>query len=262
MARELYYRGDLYPDTEEELFEQIDQWKQCVEEGALDFNPSIAVLPHAPYEIAGVTSFVTLSQVDFTSFKRVVLIGPSNQFVFEGVSILAEEEYESLQGSPMAIDVEYTFDLKKGCELSTVSGAHRALSTEIVTPVLKTFTDLPLVELIFGVKADEELKKVIEKLLEDPGNFIIVSANLSKAHHPRDAHSIDRHVINGIMSLSEDEVKRGESKAMSALCSLLGSLKQGEYSSEVLDYRTSADVGGETYTSVEGYVGALLGPLL
>lgn len=262
MARELYHKGEMYPETQEELGGFVDKWKQCVEEGALDFKPTIAILPHAPYEIAGVTSYATLSQVDFSSFKRVVLIGPSNQFVFEGVSILADEEYESLGDKPLTIDVEYTFDLKKNCELSTVTGAHRALSTEVVTPILQTFTDLPLVEIIFGVKSEDELQKVLATVLEDPETFLIVSANLSKAHHPRDAHSIDRHVINGIMSLSEDEVKRGESKAMSALFSLIYNLKQGEYSSEVLDYRTSADAEDETYTCVEGYVGALLGPLI
>lgn len=261
MSRMLYHKGVAYPENQSDLELLINDWGGCVEEGALDFEPTIAVLPYGAYECSGVTSFVTLSSVDFSRFTRVVFVAPSHQFAFEGVSILAEETVEMLSGNTRAVDIEYTFDLKKRYELSSVSGAHRALSSEAHFPLVEHFTDLPLVEIIYGVNSEKFLSGLLDELAKDDETFLILSCNLSKHHCEKEAHRIDRHIINGIMSLSADEIYRGESKSIPALKALLLSLDRSAYASEVLDYRTSADVEDGTFGTVEGYLGALLGPV-
>lgn len=259
MSRELYQKGLVYPANEAVFKEMCLNWEGCVEKSRLDFTPSIAVLPYGPYEVSGVTTFVTLANVDFSNFKRVLVLGPSQQFVFEGISILAEECYKTLADEERPIDIEYTFDLKKRCELASVSGAHRAQSTEILLPFMSHFTNLPIVEIVYGVKVAEKLELLFEQILQDRTTFVIICANLSRFHQERDAHSIDRHIINGIMSLSSADVVHGESQSKAALVALLENLEVGKFSSEVLDYRTSGDGIDGNRQKVEGYLGALIG---
>lgn len=262
MSRMLYHKGDMYPDSPEELNVMFSEWETCVTDVVLDFTPTIAILPYGRYSVNGVTSYVTLSSIDFTKLSRVVFVGPSHRFVFEGVSILAEESIEMVGESECAVDLEYTFDLKKKFGLSSVTGAHRSLSTETLFPLVRTFADKPFVEIIYGANSETILEDLISSVAKDPSTLLVLSANLSKHHCEREAHSIDRHVMNGILSFSAEEVLKGESKSMGALVALVSSLDHSGYSSELLDYRTSADASEDAPSGrVEGYLGALLGPL-
>lgn len=262
MGRILYHKGDLYPDSTSGTDVFFQEWENHLDESSLDFMPTVAVLPYGSFEKSGITSYITLSNVDFSSFSRVVVVGPSHDFVFEGISILAEETIEMLSGEERNVDLEYTFDLKKRHSLATVTGAHRAMSTEVLFPLIEKFTALPLVEIVYGAKAEEQLPELIRELAIDDTTLLIISCTLSKHHCEKEAHSIDRHIINGIMSLSADDVLCGESLSMPALKALVVSLDRSLFSSEVLDYRTcDGSAEGETTGGVEGYLGALLGPI-
>lgn len=263
MIRPLYYKGMLYPDTKKELDELFECWSTFQELAALDFHPSVAVLPHGPYECSGLTTFATLSNVSFSESSRVVIVGPSHHFIFEGISVFVEEAFESLdEGETVACDIDYAMQLKDEYALSSISGAHRERSTEVIVPFITHFApDLPVVEVIYGARSEEALGELIADIMQESNTFLIVSSDLSHNHSEVDAHKIDRHILNGFMSLSESDIREGEACGLKSLINVTQTAREEGFLSEVIDYRTSADCGGDKQR-VTGYVGALFGKKL
>jgi AmmeMemoRadiSam system protein B len=96
-------------------------------------------------------------------------------------------------------------------------------------------------------------------VLEDTGALVVISTDLSHFHTEQVANGLDTLCIQAMSDLSVNELRTGcEACGMIGVKAVISSSNQRGLQSQVLDYRTSADVTGDKQ-SVVGYVSCLIG---
>ncbi|MGM0442827.1 MAG: AmmeMemoRadiSam system protein B [Fibrobacterota bacterium] len=259
MIREDVHSGTFYPAESAQLDELIALWKEMeYESSALSFEPRAALVPHAGYVFSGFTLYRTLKRIPFDRFRRVVLIGPSHRFFIDGVSVADHSEYAVPRGTH-AMDREYSRKLAERFQLVSLEGAHREHSTETVMPLLDRFTDIPVVELIYGPHSHDDTQALVNYILDDPATVLIVSSDLSHFHAEQAAHTIDRHILHAVEQCDVKLLKQGEACGMLGLNALIQNAARRGWNSTLCDYRTSADSPAGDAHRVVGYAGALFG---
>lgn len=121
------------------------------------------------------------------------------------------------------------------------------------------FPGAEVVEIVYGDQDYRMLSQLIDRVLEDEENLVVISTDLSHFHTQLQAKGLDTLCIQGMADLKITELETGcEACGMIGVKAVIASAKRAGLQSQVLDYRTSADVTGDK-ESVVGYVSCLVG---
>ena len=111
--RKAYFK-DWYGKDCKSVEELISYFNQIIEDNAdilkaneiFKLKPKALIAPHAGWIYSGFSANFAYKIAQNSNPKRVVVIGPSHKFPFEGSSITLEEEYETPCGN-LQIDTEF-----------------------------------------------------------------------------------------------------------------------------------------------------------
>ncbi len=259
MRRDATVMGQFYPETTEELRGMCRRWSDDSIQLPEGFTPRAALLPHAGYIFSGKTAFRALSLLAPQRFERMVIIGPSHRHAFEGISTCRADRYESLDGD-VRVDTEFTSQLTTELSLNQISLAHHEHSTEVQVPLLQFLAPaLPIVEIVYGSRAERDLTALIENLYNSPDTGIIVSSDLSHYYSEGDAHALDEYVIDAVKRMDKHLLEHGEACGKAGISAVIqASLRRG-LTSSIVEYCTSADSEYGESDRVVGYLSALFG---
>ncbi len=257
--------GTFYPSTKEEIEKYINHFNQVLEKSNInidcDFQPRAIISPHAGYIYSGFTA-----NVAFTLLKqkinptRIIVIGPSHKFGFDGASISLHNDYETPLGN-LKIDVQYSQQLEEKYDfLDFMSDVHKEHSTETQMPFIKHyFPDTKVVEIVYSKCDYKDITKIIEEVLKDDDNFVVISTDLSHFYNLNDAHKLDNICLSGIKNLDLNILNKGcEACGIIGVKGLVDYASQSNMQVKLLDYRTSADASGDT-SRVVGYTSFVFG---
>jgi len=262
-TRKAAVSGLFYPDDCAEIkasFEKYDLKLDTVNisNEIQEIIPRAVVVPHAGYIYSGFTASFAYRFLQRSKAKRVIVIGPSHHHYFRGISGSYYEKYETPCGD-IDIDSAYLFALAKQFDIGFEPKAHeKEHSTEVQMPFIETY--LPkaaVIELIYGDIEPKSVAKIILALLKNPENIVVISSDLSHFHSLDSAKKLDYHCLKAVEKLDTLLLKEGcEACGIIGIEAMIMVAKQLNFSSKLLDYRTSADASKDE-SSVVGYLSAM-----
>jgi AmmeMemoRadiSam system protein B len=223
--------------------------------------------PHAGYMYSGRVAAESYRQLEGRSYRVAVIIAPSHQEYFRGISVFTGRGYETPLGL-VPVDLHLADRLLAHDEfLASGWVGHRAEhSLEVQLPFLQVlFEDLLLLPLVMGDQSYDLcdfLANTLAQELRDDRALIIASSDLSHYHPYRDAVEMDQWVKEHVRRFDPDGLAEalesgkceacggGPLVATMLLCKALGATD-----SKVLMYQNSGDVTGDR-SGVVGYLSA------
>ena len=259
--------GQFYPASCQEIEQNIARFNAVLKDNnynksAVSIIPMAIIVPHAGYIYSGFTANAAYKTAALKreGVKRVVVIGPSHRVFVNGASIALYSDYASPCGD-IKIDLAFSNDLiSKFDFLHFAPDAHHEHSTEVQVPFIKHyFPDAELVEIVYGDQDYVQLSQLIDAVMEERDTLIVISTDLSHFHTEQQAKSLDTLCIQAMADLNSAEFESGcEACGRIGVKAVIASANKLALKSQVLDYRTSADVTGDKQ-SVVGYVSCLIG---
>lgn len=254
MIRKATVKGRFYPSSEAELEGLIEKWEKVrtVPGGRA------AIVPHAGYVFSGECAWKGLCSLDWDEFERLVIVGPSHRFPFSGISVLKSDRYEVISGEHTC-DTLFAEKIRETMNLSYIEQAHFEHSTEVQVPLIhKLAPTLPIIECIYGDRAELKLQLLFRHVLSAPRTALLVSSDLSHYYSEAEARIIDDHIIEAIETGDLDELQKGEACGMPGIRTLLAYSNETERRLATVDYRTSADSPMGESGRVVGYLSAIM----
>ncbi len=260
--REMSVAGSFYPNSSQEIEAMLDHFNTILEKNVnmhqlLSFESRAVIVPHAGYIYSGFTANVAYRTLATKPLKQVVVIGPSHRQLFKGISIADYTHYATPFGMlPVATQTVETLKQKEG--ISFLPHVHAEHSTEVQMPFIKYYMpDVSVVELIYGKEDPHHLSSMIDQLLEEPQTAVVISTDLSHFYDIKKAQKHDGICLDAITTLDPLRLEQGcEACGKTGVEAIILSARERGLIPHVLDYRTSADISGDT-TQVVGYLSAL-----
>ena len=235
------------------------------------------IVPHAGYSYSGKTAACAYREIRNSSFKRVIVIAPSHQETFHGISIYSGDIYQSPLGE-IEVDREYCGLLEEKCAVARISDkGHRVApgsrfgehSLEVQLPFLQcALGEFKLVPLIMGQQdlgTAARLGLALAALDDDKETLIVASSDLSHFHSYEKARSMDSRFLDALQQFDyftlSHFLEAGEIEACGGgpvMAALIASENLGAEICEVLEYKNSGDIDSTTRDRVVGYASAVL----
>jgi AmmeMemoRadiSam system protein B len=262
--RKAVVRGQFYPETSKEINSYIENFDEVMDKNIDDkakdvifqLKPKAIVVPHAGYIYSGFTANFAYRILENKNYKRAIVIGPSHNYEYDGISVTLEESYETPFGD-LKIDTNFSKRLMSDFGVLNLEEVHIEHSTETQMPFIKKYLpNVEVVEMIYSKYSSDALENVIEYLIQDEDNLLVISSDLSHFYNLEIANSIDINCIEAIHNLSLEKLSKCEACGKIGIESIIKVSKNLNLKSFILDYRTSADISGDK-EKVVGYLSAL-----
>ena len=253
--------GQFYPKDPVRLRDDVERFLTQAHVDSAPERVQCLIAPHAGYVYSGPTAAHAYARVRGNHVKRVVLLGCSHHFRFEGASIYAEGAFETPLGA-------FPIDAPLAKELADRIGSYSQEphlpehSLEVQLPFLSEVVGrVPIVPILFGSTFGDWHLKFAEALAEvvEDGDLIVVSTDLSHYLTEGQANIQDRRSLDTLLTKDIKEVLAGAEDGRCAMCGVTAvaaampfCLAKNATEWTVLDYRTSARASGNT-ERVVGY---------
>lgn len=277
--------GLFYPDQGEELHRSVDGYLARVEddsisraiheqtglENPLKVQPLVLLSPHAGFIFSGFVQAHTYRLLKNFEFDTVVIIGPTHQVPFSGISVSLDDAYNTPIGN-VPVDLEIARALiSQSNRIQFHVDAHLSEhSIEVQLPFLqKVQPGAKIVPVLFGEQSLENSRLLEEALVKTfraiPRRWVvIVSSDLSHYHSHVEASSLDHVLMEDIKRVNPESLYEHILSGSAEACGFGGILSGlvlvreiGKGMSAILHYMDSGSVSGDR-RRVVGYLSAVL----
>ena len=256
MRREVSVAGSFYPESAEEIkkyfhyFEELYDTKHQINRE----EARAVIVPHAGYVYSGYSASIAYRVLKEENIKNILVVGPSHNYSFHGVSLGEYTSYETPLGNIDASGKILEL-LQKEFQVPFYEEVHKEHSTEVQFPFIKHyFKESKIVELIYSDVASSYLQKIIERVLSFQDCAVVISTDLSHFYNLQEANKLDSLCLRALEELNTELLHKGcEACGKRGVEAMLGSAKNLSLKFHLLDYRTSADVSSDE-KRVVGYL--------
>ncbi|PJC87898.1 AmmeMemoRadiSam system protein B [Vibrio sp. HA2012] len=251
--------GQFYARLPTTLRSQLTQWLACPPEYE---SPLRAIIvPHAGYMYSGEIAAKAYAHVKLQSdhFHKVILVGPSHHFYFDGCAVPKADVYTTPLGD-IRIDKPGIKQLIRHPEVQVTDQLHAPEhSLEVQLPFLQLSLDeFTLLPVLTGNIAPEILAGIIDPLW-DESTLLVISSDLSHFHTYMDAMNIDLNSCDLIEDY-QPILKPEQACGCTGINTLLVLADKHGYQLERLQLLNSGDTS-ETKERVVGYVSYIVSTL-
>ncbi len=253
--------GRFYPKEclgVEHRFASFRNRAQHAKKAVSTHTPRAIIVPHAGYVFSGYTADLAYRSAIKSRAKRIILIGPSHDTYFSGISASSYEAFATPCGI-LRSDMGYLDQMKQRFALQEMDVIyHNEHSTEVQLPFINHYMpEKKVIELVYGEVSPQALSEMMAYLLKDPDNLVVVSSDLSHYYSQKEAKKRDLVCQKGVETLDPAVLKQGcEACGYAGIEALVRAAKALGLHSELLDHRSSADTSGERQ-HVVGYMSAV-----
>ncbi|MCK5863186.1 MAG: AmmeMemoRadiSam system protein B, partial [Candidatus Hydrogenedentes bacterium] len=253
-TRPAYVAGSFYPSDPDELRIMVKKYINNVSDSTENENVSCLIVPHAGYIFSGTTAGYGYKRIQNNNPSRIILLGVSHRYRFEGISLYDGSDFDTPLGTVM-IDIEFSERL---ADTFPIGGSHphaheHTLETQL--PFLQYILDsIPIVPVLFGEIANtqhDEFGRCLANLLS-PNDLVIASTDFSHFLDEAAAKKIDQCSINAILAGDTDVLIRGLHNETCSMCggaAVVAALScantQKATCRHLLNYSTSALASGD-----------------
>jgi AmmeMemoRadiSam system protein B/AmmeMemoRadiSam system protein A len=181
-VREPVVAGAFYPRNPDTLKGMIGDFLDSVPKTKAKAKILGLIVPHAGYEYSGQTAAYAYKELEGENYKTAIIIGPSHQVPFSGISIYPKGYYETPLGKVEVDEKLSTAISSKSSAIRFVSDAHAAEhSLEVQVPflqsVLKNFKIVPIVMGDQTMETCKVLANAIAGAVQDKAVIIVASSD-------------------------------------------------------------------------------------
>ncbi len=260
-VRPAYVADQFYPGDPDELRAMATGYIDAAPVAARPDNVSGVIVPHAGYIFSGATAGYGYKRIQGAVPDRVVLLGVSHRYRFDGPSLYGGEAFDSPIGR-LPLDEAFTSSLKE--RFSWYDGRPHEHEHTLETQLPFIFLALgatPIVPILFGAPAGQQHSDFGVQLASmlTPKDLVIASTDLSHFLSDDEANTIDKrtiaHILDGDSEALIEELRDERCSACggaAVIAALSCAAARGAMFRRLLDYRTSAPVSGD-YSRVVGY---------
>ncbi len=254
--------GRFYPEDPPTLKRTVNRHLDAAPVESAPSSVVASIAPHAGYPYSGLTAAHAYKRLRGKEPKRVVLLGCSHQYSFDGISVFNSGGFETPLGVVPVDDVlaAYLTDCFGNTRPEAHYGEH-ALEVELPFLQLTLAGDFNVIPILFGGPPGETCRNVGMELAKclDPEDLVLASTDLSHFLCEEEANKLDRHSLECVLSRDEEALADEASRGRCSLCGAAAVVAAMAYANvlgadkwQLLDYRTSAWASGET-ERVVGY---------
>lgn len=238
--------GQFYPSQPEKLRKMVEAFMHdaVARSGG---GPKAVVAPHAGYVYSGpiaASSFVHFAK-DQDTIKRIILLGPSHRFWFEGIALSHADAFATPFGC-VPVDQEAVNQIRKLPLVQFEERAHtNEHSLEVELPFLQqTLAEFTVVPLVVGDVADEAVAEVIDRLWGGDETRFVISSDLSHYHDYDTARELDRQTATAIEQFAPAEIDGHHACGYRPIRGLLRVARARQLAAQTVDLRNSGDTAG------------------
>jgi len=250
--------GAFYPDNPQELSLMIDGFIENAKPEPVEGEIFALISPHAGYGFSGQVAAYGYKLIKNKSYKTVIVIGPSHQYGFSGVSIYPEGKFRTPLGD-LEIDKEFTQKLlyKDKDIFFEPLAFQKEHSVEVQLPFLqKVLSDFKIVPIVMGDSPLSTCQKLASLLKEAIGNrkdvLVVASTDMYHGYDYQEAEIIDNLTLSYLKDMNAEGLYYGLREAKLQLCGGFGVVSTlilakdlGHNKVKVLKYTNSAEVTGK-----------------
>ena len=257
--------GTWYPGTAEGLAREIDSMLDRALDADLPRDPIAVIAPHAGYAYSGPTAAWSFRQVKDIEYESVIVIAPSHQEWFEGVSVWDRGAYMTPLGL-VPVDVELAKKIEEiyPAVHFTRKGHGGEHSLEIELPFLQRMVPnlqiVPLVMADRSVNTCRKLASAIHQAVGDRKVLIVASSDLYHGNSYDACVNTDNRTLDRIEALDAEGLCQGIETGKYMACGggpitvvILAAKMMGATEARILKQTNSNDVVGERGGYVVGY---------
>lgn len=263
------FKGKYYPKSTPVLQRDVDHLLKNSKKKLIHGKVLGLIVPHGKYEASGQTAAYAYRLLKGRKIDTIIIIGPSHNLKFPGLSIYAKDFYATPLGK-VPINVKLAKDLILENDFITFfPDAHlKEHSIEIQIPFLqRTLQNFQILPILIGNNDQDYYQLLTEALLKhiiDQNILIIGSGNLSHFRSYFDAALMDRKTIAYLEEFDIEKMaskfKEGECETCasnSILTTMLTCQKLGADRVKLLKYTNSGEITGIQWQTV-GYASLAL----
>ncbi|MFB0566455.1 MAG: AmmeMemoRadiSam system protein B [Candidatus Aminicenantaceae bacterium] len=267
--RKPVWDGKFYYKNKSLLSLQIDSFLKNVKISNIPPGElQVIVVPHAGYVYSGQIAAYSYKLVQGRDYEKVIIIGPSHRYGFEGCSIYPQGAYQTPLGVT-DIDSVLASKLSKATGFTYIPQAHQSEhSVEVQIPFIqKTLPQAKIVPIVMGLpkkKTIHALAKALAEVVPKKKALIVASTDLSHFEPKTKANKIDANTISLLQSLKTGTLIRKAERYENIMCgggpvvsALLYTQERGKPKVHVLKYGDSSLTGGPA-SEVVGYLAAAI----
>jgi len=265
--------GQFYPESRAELAKKIDSMLEDAAPG--DFKGEIFALisPHAGYDFSGRTAAFGYKLIKGKPYKTVVVIAPSHQYGFYGVSVYPSGIFCTPLGN-IPVDADFCqkiMDEKSGIYF-VKEAFSREHSLEVQLPFLqRTLEDFKIVPVIIGDCSLKILEEFSSKLVKAIGQrkdvLLIASTDLCHSYDYSRTEAVDKITIACLSKMSANELYSQLKSGSVEMCggfpvvaTILTAKSLGHDKIKILGHTDSSEVTGQKIKGLwtVGYLSAVI----
>ena len=198
VVRKAAVAGQFYPENADSLRDGVKHYLAGTQ--MMEKSPRMLICPHAGYVFSGPVAGKGYAVIN-SDVKKVIIIGPSHHFRFDGIALPDADYYETPLGK-VKIDKEIIGKLRKSPLASASRGADNPEHClEVQLPFLQTRLSggFSLVPVLTGDIKPSQLAELIFPLIDEQ-TIVIASSDLSHYHSQSEARKLDDKSIETILS--------------------------------------------------------------
>lgn len=266
IIRPAYVAGHFYPDNPNDLRDMV---RQYIEESGVEPAPGKVlglITPHAGYIYSGLTAGHAYARIRGKSLLRVILLGRSHRTHFTGISLFDGDAFETPLGR-LPLDRAFVQALRDAFSMAPSRPHEHEHTLETQLPFLQeVLGEVPIVPILFGNDPDSSCLQWGQDLasMVCADDLLVASTDLSHYLSEHAANAMDRHTLDFLLNRHPSNFARALQQGQCALCgdtavvaALACAEQLGPHTRNLLDYRTSAHVSGDT-RQVVGYAAVSL----
>lgn len=248
--------GMFYPDDPAILRRVVERYLSGADTRGEGRPPAALIAPHAGYVYSGACAGMAHRQWRESGIRRVVLMGRSHRYHFEGASVLVDEDWATPLGT-VPTDRELARAISDLMDGGPTWAHYDEHTLEVQLPFLQvTLGPFAVAGVLFGSDTGEAHIGFGEALAEllGPDTGVLVSTDLSHYQSLREAERIDRRSIDAVLS-NDPRSLIGRDRDLCgapAVAAAMGFARARGAVWRLVDYRTSAEASGDT-SRVVGY---------
>ncbi|RXJ74076.1 AmmeMemoRadiSam system protein B [Veronia nyctiphanis] len=248
--------GRFYDNSPERLESQLSDWLSSPQD---PMPVKALIVPHAGYVYSGKVAADAYQYLRPISdkFKKVILVGPSHRYGFDGVAIPAADFFATPLGN-IEIDRELSYALSQNALVAVTDQVHAPEhSLEVQLPFLQASLDsFTLLPIVYSKVTSQVLAELIETVWRDDETLLVISSDLSHYHTYDEACEIDKDTCQRIANF-DMTLEPHQACGATGINAVLNLARARGYSLTEIDYRNSGDTGGNK-ERVVGYVSYLI----
>ncbi len=247
-VRKAVVAGRFYPSDAVELDAEVRRYLDDAEQERSSAPPKALVAPHAGYAYSGPVAGSAFASLrgHASAIRRVVLVGPSHYFSFDGVAVCGATHYETPLGLiPVDTDSIRAIGGTPGILRHDLAHYQREHALETHLPFLQTTLEsFSIIPLLVGTFPAQAMRNLLERLWGVQDTLVCISSDLSHYHPYREACKLDADTSAAIERLDSGPVTATRACGYVALRGLLECAQRKHMTAHTLDLRNSGDTAG------------------